>query len=130
MTRQGNTAHWLYIIVSGEAEVYWEAPSGERRLLVRLPPGNIFGEMGLLTGASRSATVVAASDVECYRLDKASFEGIIRERQEIAEGMAHILAQRQRQNNERLSEFRKEPGEAPVQRAAILERIRDFFGLK
>ena len=130
MTRQGATAHWLYIIVSGDAEVYWEAPTGERRLLKRLPSGSIFGEMGLMTGAPRSATVMASSDVECYRLDKASFEGIIHERQEIAEGMAHILAQRQQQNNELLSEFRKEHGEIPVHRAAILERIRDFFGLK
>lgn len=130
MTRQGATAHWLYIIASGEAEVHWQAPSGERRLLKRLPSGSIFGEMGLMTGAPRSATVMASSDVECYRLDKASFEGIIHERQEIAEGMAHILAQRQQQNNELLSEFRKEHGEIPVHRAAILVRIREFFGLK
>ncbi|MFO1285779.1 MAG: cyclic nucleotide-binding domain-containing protein [Rubrivivax sp.] len=74
MTRQGAAAHWLYLIASGEAEVYWEAPDGERRLLTRLSAGNVFGEMGLMTGAPRSATVVAAGDVECYRLDKAGFE--------------------------------------------------------
>jgi len=130
MTRQGASAHWLYIIVGGEAEVYWEAPNGERRLLTRLSPGSIFGEMGLMTGAPRSATVVASSDVECYRLDKASFEGIIHERHAIAESMAHILAQRQHQNEELVTEFRKGQGEAPAHRAAILERIRDFFGLK
>jgi small-conductance mechanosensitive channel/CRP-like cAMP-binding protein len=130
MTRQGTSAHWLYIIVSGDADVFWEAPSGERRLLTRLPPGSIFGEMGLLTGAPRSATVVASSDVECYRLDKASFEGILHERHAIAESMAHILAQRQHQNDELMSEFRKGQAEAPPHRAAILERIRDFFGLK
>jgi hypothetical protein len=88
MTRQGAVAHWLYLIVAGEAEVYWEAPEGERRLLTRLPPGQVFGEMGLMTGAPRSATVVAATDVECYRLDKASFEDIIRERPALAEGMS------------------------------------------
>jgi CRP-like cAMP-binding protein len=31
ITRQGAVAHWLYIIVSGETEVFWEAPTGERR---------------------------------------------------------------------------------------------------
>jgi small-conductance mechanosensitive channel/CRP-like cAMP-binding protein len=130
MTRQGAEAHWLYIIASGQAEVVWEAPTGERRVLTRLPPGSTFGEMGLMTGAPRSATVVAASDVECYRLDKASFEGILHERHAIAESMAHILAQRQHQNDELMSEFRKGQAEAPPHRAAILERIRDFFGLK
>jgi small-conductance mechanosensitive channel/CRP-like cAMP-binding protein len=130
MTRQGATAHWLYIIVSGEAEVYWEAPTGERRRLTRLPQGSIFGEMGLMTGAPRAATVVASSDVECYRLDKASFEDIIHDRQAIAESMSHILAQRQQQNDAMQTEFRKAQGEHLAPRAAILERIRDFFGLK
>jgi hypothetical protein len=85
MTRQGAVAHWLYMIAAGEAEVYWEAPAGERRLLTRLPAGSIFGEMGLMTGAPRSATVVAAQDVECYRLDKASFEDVIHARPALAE---------------------------------------------
>jgi len=131
MTRQGDTAHWLYIMVSGEAEVYWQAPTGERRLLTRLQPGSIFGEMGLMTGAPRSASVVAASDVECYRLDKAGFEDIIHQRQAIAERMSHILAERLHRNDELLDAFRKErsDSERAAHRAAILQRIRDFFGL-
>jgi len=130
MTRQGATAHWLYIIVSGEAEVWWQAPDGERRLVSRLPPGSIFGEMGLMTGAPRAATVVAAGDVECYRLDKASFEDIIHERQAIAESVAQILAQRQHAYGETQEAFRKEQHGPATHRADILQRMRDFFGLK
>jgi small-conductance mechanosensitive channel/CRP-like cAMP-binding protein len=132
ITRQGAVAHWLYIIVSGETEVFWEAPTGERRLLARLPQGSIFGEMGLMTGAPRASTVVAATDVECYRLDKAGFEEIIRERPELAEGMSHILAQRLQQIDELQSEYRKERSDTDhaARRAAIVGRIRDFFGLK
>ncbi len=132
MTRQGAVAHWLYIIASGEAEVFWLSPGGERQLLKRLPQGSVFGEMGLLTGAPRSATVVAATDVECYRLDKAGFEDIVHERHEIAENMASILAQRQHQNDELQEAFRKAQGEAGQggHHAAILQRMRDFFGLK
>ncbi len=129
MTRQGATAHWLYIVVSGEAEVWWQAPDGERRLVSRLPPGSIFGEMGLMTGAPRAATVVAGSDAECYRLDKASFEDIIHERQAIAESMAQILAQRQHAYGETQEAFRKEQHLPVAQRADILQRIRDFFSL-
>jgi CRP-like cAMP-binding protein len=88
MTRQGATAHWLYVIASRRGRSLVGSPGGERRLLTRLPPGSIFGEMGLMTGAPRAATVVAASDVECYRLDKASFEDIIHERQTLAESMS------------------------------------------
>lgn len=130
ITRQGATAHWLYIITSGEAEVWWQAPDGERRRVSQLPPGSIFGEMGLMTGAPRAATVVAASDVECYRLDKASFEDIIHERQAIAESMAQILAQRQQAYGETQEAFRNEQHAPAAHRADILQRMRDFFGLK
>ena len=132
MTRQGAEAHWLYIVTRGEAEVFWETPTGERRLLRRLPQGSLFGEMGLMTGAPRAATVVAATDVECYRLDKASFADVIRERPALAEGMAQILAQRQHEMEALQSEFRRthSDGEHAAHRAAILERIRSFFGLR
>lgn len=131
MTRQGAAAHWLYILVSGEAEVYWETPTGERRLLSRLPAGNVFGEMGLLTGAPRSATVVARTDVACYRLDKAGFEDVIHGRHALADSMAHILAQRLQHNDELRASFERQQGDAShaSRHAAIVQRIRDFFGL-
>ena len=132
ITRQGAMAHWLYIIVSGEADVFWEAPGGERRLLTHLPQGSIFGEMGLMTGAPRAATVVASTDVECYRLDKPGFEEIIRARPELAESMSHTLALRLQQIDEMRDEYRKAQSEAEkaAHRAALVQRIRDFFGLK
>ena len=132
MTRQGAVAHWLYLITSGEAEVLWETPSGERRLLTTVPAGNVFGEMGLMTGAPRSTTFVAGTDVECYRLDKSGFEDIIRARPELAESMSHILAERVRQIDELQTQYHREQSEAEHAQhsAAIGQRIRDFFGLK
>jgi small-conductance mechanosensitive channel/CRP-like cAMP-binding protein len=132
MTHQGAVAHWLYLIVKGEADVIWVAPNGEKRLLTTVPAGSVFGEMGLLTGAPRSATVVAKSDVECYRLDKSGFEDIIRARPELAENMAHILATRMQQIDELQTQYHREQTEAEhaQHHAAIVGRIRDFFGLK
>jgi small-conductance mechanosensitive channel/CRP-like cAMP-binding protein len=129
MTRQGAVAHWLYIIASGEADVVLETPGGERRTLKHLPAGSLFGEMGLMTGAPRSATVLAATDVDCYRLDKAGFEEVLRGRHEIAESMAHILAQRQHENEAMLDTLRQAPAGPGAHRAAILARMREFFGL-
>lgn len=130
MTRQGAVAHWLYIIASGEGDVVLEAPDGERRILKHLLPGNLFGEMGLMTGAPRSATVIATTDVECYRLDKAGFEDVLHGRHEIAESMAHILAQRQHENEALRGALHKAPAEATSHGAAILARMREFFGLR
>ena len=130
VTRQGMVAHWLYILVEGSAEV-WLEQEGARRLLATLPPGSVFGEMGLLTGEPRRATVTARTDVECYRLDKAGFEDIIRSRPAIAEEMSRILAER----NMQLMQAQEALGaEARVremsrQQDSILGKMRAFFGL-
>jgi small-conductance mechanosensitive channel/CRP-like cAMP-binding protein len=132
MTHQGAVAHWLYLITSGEADVLWVAPNGEKRLLTTVPAGNVLGEMGLMTGAPRSATVVAKTDVEAYRLDKSGFEDIIRARPELAESMAHILAARIQQIDELQTQYHQEQTDAEhaQHRAVLVKRIRDFFGLK
>ena len=79
ITRQGDVAHWPYIIDSGQAEVVVESPAG-RRPIATLMGGSVFGEMGMMTGEPRRATVVARTDVECYRLDKEGFESVMRAR--------------------------------------------------
>ncbi len=130
VTRQGMVAHWLYILVAGEAEV-WLEQENERRLLSTLPAGSVFGEMGMLTGEPRRATVTAKSDAECYRLDKAGFEDILRTRPAIAEEMAAILAER----NMQLAQAQETLGaeaharERQRQHATILGKMRDFFKL-
>ncbi|MBL8307463.1 MAG: mechanosensitive ion channel [Rubrivivax sp.] len=131
MTHQGATAHWLYIIASGEAEVWRDTPAG-RQLLVRLGAGQFFGEMGLMTGAPRFATVTAATDVACYRLDKAGFEDILRQRPVLARHISELLAQRQQANEARLAGLEPpsaEPGRSNGRGAQLLERMREFFGL-
>lgn len=130
ITRQGMVAHWLYILVAGEAEV-WLETDGARRLLTTLHAGNVFGEMGMLTGEPRRATVTAKRDAECYRLDKAGFEDVIRSRPAIAGEMAGILAER----NMQLTQAREALGaearakEMSRQHASILGKMRAFFGL-
>ncbi|XLM22788.1 cyclic nucleotide-binding domain-containing protein, partial [Chromobacterium piscinae] len=50
---QGAVAHWLYIMLSGEVEVWVTLPDGGRKLVDVLKSGSFFGEMGLMTGESR-----------------------------------------------------------------------------
>lgn len=130
VTRQGMTAHWLYILVAGEVEV-WVERDGERHPLATLRDGSVFGEMGLLTGEPRRANVSARTDVECYRLDKAGFEAVIRSRPAIAEEMAAILAERSLQlaHVREALDAEAHAGERSRQHASILGRMRAFFGL-
>jgi small-conductance mechanosensitive channel/CRP-like cAMP-binding protein len=131
MTKQGSIAHWLYVIAFGEAEVRFEQPGRAPRVIGTVRPGQFFGEMGLLAGESRNATVVAKTDVECYRLDRASFQALLLARPELANEVSKVVAARKPE----LDTARAEAAEAmahppePAQ-PALLERIQRFFGLK
>ncbi|MBS0337457.1 MAG: mechanosensitive ion channel family protein [Proteobacteria bacterium] len=127
LTKQGKTSHWLYIIVSGEAEIVHEKPDGTRLRVGSVVAGGFFGEMGLLTGAPRTATVIATTDVECYRLDKDSFQGLLTSRPELAEDISRIVAERQ-QNNAVTNAAAAAAGQQDA-RGDLLAGIRKFFGL-
>jgi CRP-like cAMP-binding protein/small-conductance mechanosensitive channel len=131
ISKQGATAHWLYIVVSGQAEVYMELPGGERRVLRNLERGSFFGEMGLMTGAPRSATVMAKTDVECYRVDKEMFEEILRARPAIAEEMSQVMAARKAEQDVAMHTTDEAAARQaiPQRRSEILATIRRFFGL-
>jgi CRP-like cAMP-binding protein len=130
ITKQGNVAHWLYIIMFGEAEVRYEPQMGVAQHVSMLRAGQFFGEMALLTGESRSATVVAKTDVECYRLDGKSFQGLLLKRPEIAEGISRVIGSR-RPDLEKVREaFATQPGAATSEQRDLLTRIRRFFGLR
>lgn len=130
MTRQGALGDWLYILIGGEAEVWLEHDDGNRKLLTLLPAGSVFGEMGLMTGEPRRATVIAKTDADCYRLDKTGLEVIMRGRPAIAEEISRILAAR----DAKLTQLRRDFDAAASARKTphhetILGRIRDFFKL-
>lgn len=133
LTRQGAVAHWLYIIVSGEVEAWWQPPEGPQRLLEKRGPGSVFGEPGLMTGAPRRATVIAITDVEVYRLDKESFSHILHARPELAEIMSAVLERRLERVRELEAGYESDRvGHAfdrreQAETAALSQRIRDFF---
>lgn len=128
ITRQGDIAHWLYVLMTGEVDIWYEVNEFERKLLTTLPSGRVFGEMGLMTGEPRRATVIAKTDVECYRIDKQNFESIIQSRPALAEEFARILTERNAQlvavkNNEKQEDTPQQHHER------LLDNIKRFFRL-
>lgn len=128
MTKQGAEAHWLYIIASGETSVRVKIEGGEKEV-AKLGAGDFFGERSLLTGEPRSATIVALTKVECWRLDKAAFQELLNRRPEIADEVAEVLATRQ---TELLRVRENLSAEAASRRAAeaktdLVDKIRRFF---
>jgi small-conductance mechanosensitive channel/CRP-like cAMP-binding protein len=131
ITRQGATAHWLYILTKGEAEVRIAGSDGVDTKVAEIKAPSFFGEMALMTGAPREATVIAKTDVECLRVDKDDFRDILARRPEIAQEISTVLAQRRvelvavRDHLDADAKKRK----MVTERGRILESIRDFFGL-
>ncbi len=130
--RQGAAGDWMYVVARGEAEVRVASDDGgASRTVATLRPGDFFGEMGLLTGGERAATVVARTDVGCYRLDKADLVDILTRRPEVAEDMARILAKRRAELDTARGGLNEEAARLRLRRnqGDLLDRIRGFFGL-
>ncbi len=94
MTRQGAEAHWLYILTKGSGEVFVSTDAGIHKSVAILHAGDFFGEMSLLTGEPRSASLKALEDSECYRLDRKAFDQILHGRPQIAHYLSELLARR------------------------------------
>jgi CRP-like cAMP-binding protein len=128
----------MFVVMRGTAEVFVEPRRGQRRVLGTLGPGNAFGEMSSVTGALRSATVVATSDVEVLEVDDALFDQLRARRPEIAVALLATLAKRladaDRQIDTLLSQHAAASVEAPEERGSIrrvwrelvVERKRDL----
>ena len=130
ITKQGGPANWLYIVAFGEAEVQYEGDDGPPQHVGILRPGEFFGEMALLTGDARAATVIARTDVECYRLDRASFQALLLRRPELADQVGQVMGSR-RGDLERARETAAAVARAvPTQQPDLVSRIRRFFGVR
>lgn len=126
IARQGETGDCLFILVRGQVDVWLEGEN-TRHLLAVLKPMQIMGEMSVLTGEPRSATLSAHGDVECYALSKDAFQTMLQNRPELADSFAQLLAERNEQRNTLQQELQQTP---VIQRQdAILTRIRGLFRL-
>jgi predicted acylesterase/phospholipase RssA/CRP-like cAMP-binding protein len=74
---QGTPSDRLFVVVSGRLRIVVEQPDGSRRTVDEVGRGETIGEMGLLTGEPRSATVLASRDTELVALHKDAFDRLI-----------------------------------------------------
>jgi CRP-like cAMP-binding protein len=99
VVRQGDRPDGLYVIKHGQAAVVTggapaaaDGPGGAP--LTTLGPGEVFGEMALLTDSPRTATVVAATDLTVWRLSRARFEALLDHERSIARSIERSLSRR------------------------------------
>jgi small-conductance mechanosensitive channel len=134
ISRQGEPADSMFILAQGRVGVFDDSASGTgaRDRLATLKAPNLFGEMGLLTGQARGATVVAETEVLCYRLDKAGFDTILKARPELVEQLSRVVAARQMANDATLQGLGAEvrARNASTRAADLVRRIKSFFAIE
>ena len=88
IVRRGDSADAMFFIMEGLVEVELESAS------IRLKPGQYFGEIALLSGGTRTATVSAVSESRLLMLEAAEFTKLIDEHPAIREAMEAVIAKR------------------------------------
>jgi CRP/FNR family cyclic AMP-dependent transcriptional regulator len=103
IVKEGDQALAFYLICSGRAEVVKGAEGPNPRVLNTLGPGDFFGEMALLDGYLRSASVRALEDTECLVLSRWDFLAELRTGPYIAVQMLPVLSRRLREMESHLA---------------------------
>jgi CRP-like cAMP-binding protein len=95
IVREGAPGVSMYVIKSGLVEVRKKDPAtGIDFLVAQLAEGSAVGEMSLLTGKPRSATVTTVQPTVVFTLTRADFRNLLTQHPEISLGLARILAER------------------------------------
>ncbi|CAG1006060.1 putative NTE family protein [Burkholderiales bacterium] len=113
--RQGDRGDDVYVIVNGRLRAVVDDPEGGVRVLEEVGRGSAVGELALLTGEARAATVVAVRDSDLVRLPKAAFDTLLDRHPRAMMQIARAAAVRLRRSSQQPSRA----GAAPVTLALI-----------
>jgi hypothetical protein len=91
---EGAPGDSMFIIVSGKAKAYVRDRKGNYMKIKELAEGDFFGEVSVLTGKPRTATITAATEVELLELDKATLDGITQRYPRVREVMQDFQKKR------------------------------------
>lgn len=118
----------LYVIVSGTADVRLEQ-GGLTTTVSTLEPGKFFGEMSLLTGEPRSATVVAVTQLSVIAVSKSALLQVVQEDRRLIERIGEVVARRQAVTAAAKAQLSRDAAALSVvtHTRSLVERIQSFF---
>lgn len=129
--RQGEPGNAFYIILSGSVEVFAEKLNKQ---LTTLHTGQFFGELSLMLGIPRTATVRALEDTIFFVINNKSFEKLLQEQPELAEAIVQELGKHQEELSKRQQQLREmglmdaeEDDKNPV--VWVHKRLKNLFSL-
>ena len=127
---QGEAGDSLYIIDEGSVSVV-VSQDGRSEKLADLGPSTIIGEMALMTGAERTATVTASTPTQFVVIDRDAFRKTLLQNPHIAEQISETLSTRREQRDATLAALHEAAQQGPgEEKGQILSRIWEFFGFR
>lgn len=129
--REGEAGSSVYIVELGAVEVTVDVPDRGPRIMARLGTGDFFGEMSLLTGEPRSATLTAMCETKIWELAREALEPILREQPTVADRLSRVMAKRRLANTLLISSLTEQERQEAENKWPddMLNRIRHFFRL-
>ncbi len=131
LIQQGASADSMFVLVDGEATVVVER-NGQPKPVAFLRSGDCFGEMSLLTGEPRSATVIAQTDCEVVEIGKAVLGRSLKEHPDLLRQLSELLARRQMENEGMLASETETSiikAHQTEYAAGFVHKLRTFFEL-
>ncbi|MFQ5772460.1 MAG: cyclic nucleotide-binding domain-containing protein, partial [bacterium] len=130
LIKQGDAGNSMFILSEGLLHAFLSTNNNEPEVKVgQIIPGEFFGEMSLLTGEPRSATIVAITDVVAHEITKDNMNALLTKRPEIAETISKVVAERRVRNSQIMAtatpEERIEETESLAKQ--IMSKMKAFF---
>jgi small-conductance mechanosensitive channel/CRP-like cAMP-binding protein len=128
---QGIAGQSMFMLLNGEAHVFVQA-NGADNLVATLRTGDYFGEMSLLTGEPRSATVIASTDCELCEVAKEMFAEVLQQNEPLVQKVGELLAQRRLETEGILATTAESAQLATKQKEyteGFLKKLYSFFEL-
>ncbi|MFH1613174.1 MAG: cyclic nucleotide-binding domain-containing protein [bacterium] len=129
---EGEEGSSMYIIDIGKVEISIKSHLGQKHIIAYLNEGDFFGEISLLTGQNRIATVSSTTYTVLLVINKQSFKNILMIDPTRVEKIAEIVSKRLKETKTYIAESEyddKQSIEKANNKMTFSEQIRDFFAL-
>lgn len=128
LMHEGGPGDCLHILRRGEVEITARAPGGGQVHLGNLTAPAFFGEIALMTGEPRTASVIARSEVEVVELNHHAFADLFHRRPSTLDEISAVMATRLTATRERLRNA-SEPTDRRHDRGWLVSKMRELFDL-
>jgi CRP-like cAMP-binding protein len=131
IVRINENGNSMFVLLEGLLDVYIDNEDNQPVKVARITPGNYFGEMSLLTGEKRSATVSTATDSIVFEITRENFNKILSARNSIIDKISENISERKNLNEQVLADISvREAENSGEYKRKLIQSIKSVFKIK